>query len=81
MERAKSHGAYMTSIETTHSKQTTKAASRNKAVKEEPTTKHPSATSTASKPDVTNGPYTVRVTKHDRILTLLTRREGATITR
>jgi hypothetical protein len=80
MERAKTMEPYMTSVETTNSTQTTKAASRNKAVKEEPATKHPSAASTASKPDVTDGSYKVRVTKHDRILTLLTRREGATIT-
>src|SRR5690349_8515406 len=41
--------------------------------------KGPSTQSTANKAETSESLPTARVTKHDRILTLLTRREGATI--
>ena len=67
----------MSSVETIASTQT-KAGSRNKAAKAKPAAK-PLAAPTASKANVGDGSHTARVTKHDRVLTLLTRREGATI--
>jgi len=69
----------MTSAETISSTQSTKAGSRNKAAKAKPAAKQPSAAPTANKADVGDGSHTARITKHDRVLTLLTRREGATI--
>jgi len=69
----------MTTVETTDSIQTKKAASRNKAVKAKSAAKQPAATPAASKADAGDEPHTARITKHDRVLTLLTRREGATI--
>jgi hypothetical protein len=69
----------MTSVETISSAQTTKAGSRNKVAKAKPVAKQPSTAPTGSKADVGDGSHTARVTKHDRILTLLARREGATI--
>lgn len=68
----------MTSVETISSAQAPKAGSRNKAAKAKPAAKQPSAP-TASKANVGDGSHTARITKHDRVLTLLTRREGATI--
>lgn len=69
----------MTSVETVSSAQTPKAGSRNKTAKAKPATKLPLAAPTASKDDIGDGSHTERVTKHDRVLALLTRREGATI--
>lgn len=70
----------MTSVETNSTTQTGKAGSRNKAVKAKPAAMQPPAAApTASKAAVGDGSQTARVTKHDRVLTLLTRREGATI--
>ncbi len=69
----------MTSVETISSAQTPKAASRNKVAKAKPAAKRPSAAPAASKADAGGELHTARITKHDRILTLLTRREGATI--
>jgi hypothetical protein len=69
----------MTSAETISSARPPKAGSRNKAAKAKPAAKQPSTAPTASKADVGDGSLTARVTKHDRVLTLLTRREGATI--
>ncbi len=40
----------------------------------------PSPKQTAERAHAGNGPQAVRVTKHDRLLTLLSRREGATVT-
>lgn len=68
----------MTSVETIASTQT-KAASRNKVARAKPAAKQPPAAPTANKADVGDVSHTARVTKHDRVLTLLTRREGATI--
>jgi hypothetical protein len=59
----------MTSVETISSTQT-KTGSRNKGAKAKPAVTRPSAA---------NGSHTARITKHDRVLTLLSRREGATI--
>lgn len=69
----------MTTVETTDSIQTKKAASWNKAVKAKPAAKQPTAAPAASKVDAGYELHTARITKHDRVLTLLTRREGATI--
>jgi hypothetical protein len=69
----------MTSVETISSAQASKATSRNKAAKAKPAAKQPSAAPTASKADIGDGSHTARVTKHDRVLTLLSRREGASI--
>lgn len=70
----------MTSVEANSPTQTTKAGSRNKAAKAKPAAKQPSAEPTASKADVGDGSLqSARVTKHDRVLMLLNRREGATI--
>ncbi|CCB66644.1 DUF3489 domain-containing protein [Hyphomicrobium sp. MC1] len=68
----------MTSVETIAST-LTKRGSRNKAAKTRLAAKQPSEAPTASKATVGDGSLTERVTKHDRVLTLLTRREGATI--
>ncbi|MBY0558537.1 DUF3489 domain-containing protein [Hyphomicrobium sp.] len=69
----------MTTVETAYPAQTKKAASRNKAVKAKSVAKQPPASPAASKADAGDEPHSVRITKHDRVLTLLTRREGATI--
>ncbi|WP_414463637.1 DUF3489 domain-containing protein [Hyphomicrobium sp. DY-1] len=69
----------MTSAETISSAQPPKAASRNKTAKAKPTARQPSSARTARKADLSDGSHTTRVTKHDRVLTLLNRREGATI--
>lgn len=69
----------MTSVETNSPTQTRKAGSRNKAAKAKPAAEQPTAAPTANKADVGDGSHTARVTKHDHVLTLLTRREGATI--
>lgn len=70
----------MPSVETVSSAQAPKAVSRNKAAKAKPAAKQPPAAApTSSKATVGDGSQTARVTKHDRVLTLLTRREGATI--
>ena len=69
----------MTSVATVSSAQPPKATSRNKVTREKPAAKQPSATPTASKANVSDGSHTARVTKHDRVLALLARREGATI--
>jgi len=69
----------MTSAEAISSAQGSKAASRNKVAKAKPAAKQPSAMATVNKANVSDGSHTGRVTKHDRVLTLLTRREGATI--
>ncbi len=68
----------MTSVETIASTQT-KAGSRNKAAKAKAPAKRPPVALIASKADARDGSHTERVTKHDRVLTLLSRREGATI--
>jgi hypothetical protein len=59
----------MTSVETIASTQT-KAGSRSKGAKAKPA---------ATQPSAADGSHMVRITKHDRVLTLLSRREGATI--
>lgn len=69
----------MTSVATISSAQPPKAASRNKASKAKPAAKQPSTAPTASKANASDGSHTERVTKHDRVLTLLSRREGATL--
>jgi hypothetical protein len=69
----------MSSAEAISSARTPKATSRNKAVKEKPAAKQPSAAPTASKVNAGDSSHIERVTKHDRVLTLLSRREGATI--
>jgi hypothetical protein len=69
----------MASVETISSTQNPKSASRNKAAIAKPVAKQSSAAPIASKADAGDGSHTERVTKHDRVLTLLTRREGATI--
>lgn len=69
----------MTSLETISSEQTPKATSRNKATKEKPAVKQPPATPIRSKANDGDGAHTERITKHDRVLSLLNRREGATI--
>ncbi len=68
----------MTSVETIASTQT-KAGSRNKAAKAKAPAKRPPVAPTGSKAGASDGSHSTRVTKHDRVLTLLTRREGATI--
>jgi hypothetical protein len=69
----------VTSAENISSTQTPKAGSRNKPAKAKPEAKQPSAAPTASKVNAGDGAHTERVTKHDRVLALLARREGATI--
>jgi hypothetical protein len=59
----------MTSVETISTRQT-KAGSRNKGAKAKPA---------ATRSPAADGSHTVHITKHDRVLTLLSRREGATI--
>ena len=60
---------------------TKRAKSPTSAKGEKPETagKRSSVKSLPSKADPSTGPPAVRATKHDRILTLLNRREGATI--
>lgn len=70
----------MSSAESISSAQTPKATSRNKAANAKPAAKQPSAAPTTGKANASgDGSHTERVTKHDRVLTLLSRREGATI--
>lgn len=66
-------------VETDSPAQTKKAASRNKAVKAKPAAKQPAAVPAACKVDAGDDRHAERITKHDRVLTLLARREGATI--
>ncbi len=72
----------MSTIEARVSTQTkrTKPATSSKSDKpkaaEKPSAKH----TISSKPDSSDEQYSARVTKHDRILALLSRRDGATIT-
>ncbi|MBS0251543.1 MAG: DUF3489 domain-containing protein [Proteobacteria bacterium] len=69
----------MTSVETNSPTQAKKAASRNKAAKAKPAAKQQSAARITSKANPGDGSQAERVTKHDRVLALLNRREGATI--
>jgi len=69
----------MTSVATISPAQPPKAASRNKVAKAKPAAKQLSAAPTASKANARDGSHTARITKHDCVLALLTRREGATI--
>ena len=69
----------MTSVDSNSPTQSAKTGSRNKVTKAKPAAKQPSGVPTAIKADVGGGSLTARVTKHDHVLTLLTRREGATI--
>jgi hypothetical protein len=69
----------MTSVETNSLTQTTKAGSRNKNAKAKPAGKQLQEARAASRAVVSDGSHATRFTKHDRVLTLLTRREGATI--
>lgn len=72
----------MTTIEARVSTRTkrTKPASSAKSGKPKATEKPSAKHTVASKVDSSDEQHAARVTKHDRILTLLRRRDGATIT-
>ena len=71
----------MTTIEASHTNpaKRTKSAKSAKGKKPKAAGKPSSAHAAPSKTDPSNEIHAARVTKHDRILTLLTHREGATI--
>ncbi len=71
----------MTTIEACHTApaKRTKPATTAKGVKPKAAGKPASAHAAPSKTGPTDDVHAARVTKHDRILTLLTRRDGATI--
>lgn len=71
----------MTTIEVRHTTPAKQTKSSTSAKGEKPKTagRASSAHTTLGKADHGSDLHTVRVTKHDRILTLLSRRDGATI--
>lgn len=69
----------MTTVEAHVSTQAKRATPRGKPAKAKQEAKKPSATPAANKAATSEGLHTARITKHDRILTLLSQREGATI--
>lgn len=71
----------MTTIEARHATPAKRTESSTSAKGEKPKTagRASSAQTTPSKADSDSELHTARVTKHDRILTLLSRRNGATI--
>jgi hypothetical protein len=71
----------MTTIEARHTTAAKRAKPARNAKGEKPTAagKPSSAHAAPRKADPSNQRHAARVTKHDRILTLLTRRDGATI--
>jgi hypothetical protein len=69
----------MTTVEARVSTLAKRATPHRKSAKAEREAKKHSAPPAANKADTSEGPHSARVTKHDCVLMLLTRREGATI--